>query len=368
MDVFTLSATANGDAAAAIQEALDAGRPVVITAGTYRIERTILLPSGARIEALDGAVIRLADGACRERDDYLLKNANPAEGDADIEVSGGVWDGNNRGNPRPDGLFADGYTGTMFHFENVDGLRVANLVMQNAEAYHLRATAVRNFTIESIAFASECVRHNNDGIHLGGECSDGVIRDIVGLHAGVTADDLVALNADDALDRNEVRGMRSGPIRRLRIEHLRAEGCHCFVRLLSVYSPIEDVEICDVEGTCTGSAINCDAARGCRVPVFDEADPPFANGVGLLKNVTVRRIRVAKSVADASPLLRLETRCSVFVVEQFTREHDESPDTPTVRIQHVPGTRVTVDGESFVAGDDSFVSHAGTVGRLTLES
>ncbi len=59
---------------------------------------------------------------------------------------------------------------------------------------------------------------------------------------------MVALNADEALGRAQNLGLACGPIRRIRIEDVRAESCHTFVRLLSVRSVIEDVEIDGVFG------------------------------------------------------------------------------------------------------------------------
>ncbi|TVQ26771.1 MAG: endopolygalacturonase, partial [Spirochaetaceae bacterium] len=292
-EAYTIRPDSGVDFSTEVQRALDARRRVHIASGSYVVQTPLRLPSGARIIADSDAVIVLGDGVCKEANDYLLSNANPISGDTDIHVSGGVWDGNNRGNPRPGGgLFADGYTGAMFHFENVEGLRIDSLCMRNAEAYHLRITGVTRFHIEEISFDSDRVRPNNDGVHLGGNCTDGVIRHIRGLSFGVTNDDLVALNADDGLNRNEVRGMQGGPIRRVRIEHLRAEGVHCFVRLLSVHSPIEDVHIEDVEGTTRNTVINCDGCRRCRVQLFDPDSPPFADGIGTLRNITIRSLRV----------------------------------------------------------------------------
>ena len=327
------------------QRALDANcARIEVPAGHYKIGRTLRIRSGTHLRLHPQATIRLADGAARASDDYLLTNADPVAGDADIVIAGGTWDGNNAGNPRQNGLFDEGYSGAMIHFRNVRDLRLEHMRLHNAEAYYARFTGVRDFHVEGISFSSDRVRHNNDGIHLGGHCTNGVIRKIRGLHPGVTGDDMVALNADDALARTEVRGMTCGPIRNILIEELAAEGCHSFVRMLSVWSPIENVTVRGVRGSCEIAAINCDAARGCRVPLFDEANPPFPDGVGALRNIHVSDFRVAKSAKNDIALLRLETRMENMVIAGFRREMagDQCPDQPTLRIRHVAAGRIAL--------------------------
>jgi hypothetical protein len=323
--------------AAALQRAFASGvRNIFIPPGRHLVTETIRIPSGTRLVAHPESHVILADGAARTPQDYLLTNADHEHGAKDITIEGGLWDGNNRGNPRPPGLFDDGYTGAMFHFENVTGLTLRDLTLTNAEAYYTRYTHVRDFHVEDIRFDSDNVRNNNDGVHLGGNCSRGVIRNIRGLRPGVTGDDMVPLNADDALQRTEVRGMTNGPIEDIVIENIQAEDCHSFVRLLSVWSPIRDIRITNIAGTCSVSAINADAARGCRVPIFDEKNPPFPDGVGLLENIEVSTLRVAKSQANGIALLRLETRMKNFTVRDFQRmaDLDQDPKAPSLAVNH----------------------------------
>lgn len=343
-------------------------RKIFVPKGRYRVSRTLRVPSGTRIVADPRAIITLADGAATRPGDYLLTNENHAAGDADISVEGGVWDGNNRGNPRPPGLFDAGYTGTMFHFQNVRGLSLKNLTLRNAEAYYTRYTDVRDFHVEDIRFDSDNVRPNNDGVHLGGNCRGGIIRRVRGLRPGVTGDDLVALNADDASNRTEVRGMGNGPITDIEIEDLAAEDCHNFVRLLSVWSPIRNVKIRRVRGTAQVSALNADAARGARVPLFDPKNPPYPDGVGLLEDIDAADFRVAKSKANDIALLRLETRMKNFRVADFerVRAEDKAPDCPTLRIREVRPEAVLVDGRKVAEENGAWVSTEWTIDRLTV--
>ena len=346
--------------AGAIQELLDSGkRYLSFPAGSYTFEKTLRIPSGTRISAHAEARFRLGDSAATTCDDYLLTNADHEGGNRDIEISGGIWDGNQKGNRRPEGLMDQGYTGAMLHFYNVENLKLAGLCLTNSEAYYARFTHVHHFHIENIIFDSDLIRPNNDGIHLGGNCSNGVIRNLSATTPNVPGDDLVALNADDALGRTEVRGMTSGPIENIEIENLSATSCHTFVRLLSVVSPIRNVTIRGVHGGCNVAALNGDGARGCRVKVFDEENPPFDDGVGLLENVKVSNLRVHKTKNTRNALIDIQERMRNFVVEDFVRdqEADCAPDTPTIRFAHVKEIQRTINGEtvSLEPAEGSFV-------------
>jgi hypothetical protein len=340
-------------------------------AGTFLIEETLRIPSGTRLTLDPGTLIRLADGAATSADDYLLTNANPRNGDEHITIEGGIFDGNQAGNPRPEGLFTEGYTGAMIHFRNVKHLVLKDATFTNAEAYYSRFTHVHEFHIENITFDSEMRRHNNDGIHMGGHCSHGVIRNLRAMTPGVTGDDLVALNADDALQRNEVRGMTCGPITDIVIENLQAHSCHTFVRLLSTVSPIRNITIRSIQGGCKTAAINADGARGCRVPVFDEAHPPTPDGIGLLENIFISGLRVHKMKGDSSTaLIDLQERLSDFVLEDFSREldHDLSPEAPSLRLQRVYLTAGSLDGQSLpsMGMDEVLEEHQRSISTLRL--
>ncbi len=327
-----------GELSSALEAAFASGhRHLLIPAGKHVASKPLRIPSQTRLHSHPDTHISLGNGVAHSHQDYLLSTSDPVQGNSDILIEGGIWNGNNRKNPRPEGLFDTGYTGAMFHFENVNGLILKNLTLVDAEAYYIRCTRLENFHFENISFDSKNIRPNNDGIHLGGVCRGGVIRKLRGLRPGVTGDDMVALNADDALERTEVRGMMCGPIEDILIEDVRAEDCHSFVRLLSVLNPIRNVRIHDIVGSCSVSAINADAARGCRVPLFDEVNPPFPDGVGWLENIDIDGVEVSKSASNGIPLLRLETRMKNLRIRNFHRlmEKDLDPRTPVLGIHHI---------------------------------
>lgn len=335
------------DDAPAIQRLLDAETPVIyFPAGHYLIGSTLRLPSNTRLHANRFARFQLADGAGRDVDSFLLCNADPHNGNENISVRGGIWDGNTRGNPRGEESDRNAYTGVMINFRNVRGLTLLDMRLKNSSSYHTRLSGIRDFRIERIRFEDTVQAANQDGVHIAGYCEDGIIRDITAVGESCTGDDLIALNADDALDRSETRGKLGGPIRRLRISDLQADDCHSFVRMASVWSTIEDIEINDIHGGCRVNVINADALRFCLSPLFNTDDDRYAGGAGLLRHIRVRNVQIYKSAADKTPLFRLDERMEDFEVEGFRRilERDVAPAAPTVQIAYVPAEGIVLEG------------------------
>ena len=252
------------DDTAAIQERIDeAHRELSLPDSEvcYLISRPLELPSDFRLVLPRFAEVRLAPGSnClmlknktvsdrKERvtnpfwdyvndfsDEYSSKN---------IEVTGGVWNFNNRNqapNPMEARDFKPGgksYTGMIMLFFRVDGLRLSSMTFKDPVTYAATLDAVTHFTVDHIRFD---YNHGNpratnmDGIHLDGGCRFGELFDL----KGACFDDLVALNADEAT---------SGPISDITICGIYAEGCHSAVRLLSANYPVTNVHISDVYGT-----------------------------------------------------------------------------------------------------------------------
>ncbi len=354
-----------GDDAPAIQRALDSGAPVVVVPyGSYRLASTLRIRSGTRLHAHPCAHLIQADGAGRDSSCFLLANADAANGDRDIAVEGGIWDGNNAANVR--GPDAPGsYTGVLLNFFNVRGLVLRNVELRNPVSYHTRFCRIRDFRIEHVRFRTTVLRPNQDGIHLGGECEDGTIRHIDACGVASTNDDLVALNADDANGRAQNLDKVNGPIRRVRIHDLAAEDCHSFVRLLSFQSPIEAIHVENVGGGCRVCALNLDAARNCLVPLYDPRDPAHANGVGSIRKILCSGLHIHRSAArPANALIDVLSRVDELVVEDFVRDagRDSAPHVPTLAIGSVPSTRVTLEGLD--AGQLAGLARESTAERL----
>ena len=330
----------------AIQSALDGGASrVVIPYGKYMLAQGLIIRSHTKLLLHPLAELRLADGAGRSMNDYLLTNSEHEFGNKSITIEGGIWDGNNPGNHRgPDE--PGSYSGVMMNFVNVEGLHIRQMTLVDAESYFIRLGKVSDFWIEDLAFEIRNLRPNQDGVHISGYCQDGIIRNLRGLGSRTPNDDMVALVADDALQRAQnLNGAFNGPIRRIRVEQLRAISCHSFLRLLSVDHVIEDVEIHDVEGGCRCCAINMDACRECRVTLFEEDDRP--DGVGSIGNVRVSDLHVFKAAdTNRQPLIDFRTRADRFSVTRFSRdtERDVSPGSPTLCIEKSGPLEMTLDG------------------------
>ncbi|OGJ87551.1 MAG: hypothetical protein A2268_03875 [Candidatus Raymondbacteria bacterium RifOxyA12_full_50_37] len=327
--------------------------PVVVPPGFYKIAKSIRLPSGTRIMAHPEARMFFADGTGIDSHSFLLTNSDHENGNQDIAVEGGIWDGNNLGNPRgPDA--PNSYTGVLVNFKKVQNLTLLNMTLKDPESYNIRFCEVRNFRVENISLFTTRTRPNQDGVHVGGGCEDGFIRNIAGFGRMTPNDDLVPLVADDALNRAQNIGKANGPVRRITILDLKADDCHSFLRLASVWNPIEDVVASGVHGGCQNCAVNCDALRYCRVPVFDPAKPPFPDGAGLLSNIRLSDFEIYRTLGtdgdgpSLNPLLLLETRMRNFSIERFYRvqNKDAVPDAPTLRIRNTAVTGLSIEGLS----------------------
>jgi hypothetical protein len=332
----------------AIQAALNENDGLVdVPEGIYKIDGSLRIKSNTRLWVHPKAQLIFGDGAGVDSQSFLLTNRNQAEGDLNIHIEGGIWDGNNRNSPRgPDK--PGSYTGALINFINVKDLSIQNLTVRDAETYFIRLGEVRDFLVANIRFESPHLRPNQDGVHLGGYCENGFIRDLVGI-GQATNDDLVALNADDALQRAQNLNLKCGPIRNIRVENIKAASCHSFVRLLSVRSPIRDISIENVEGGCRCMAVNLDGCRECRVPLFDPADPKYQDGVGDIQHVKIANLQVHKSDhRDTTPLINIRSNVKDFIIDDFHRdlEKDINPSAPTISFSDFCASQLVLDGIS----------------------
>jgi hypothetical protein len=354
-----------------IQSALDSGNPLVyVPYGVYRINKGLLVSSNTRLVVHPEARIILAEGAGRQATDFLLSNRNPGTGDTNISISGGIWDGNNRHNPRGREGDGDAYTGTLINMKNVTGLELLDMRLKDSTAYFTRLTRVSRFRIERIEFQITHLTRNQDGIHCAGHCTDGDIHHISAHGTTTTGDDLVALNADDALLRSELLGAEAGPISNLRISDLSADDCHSFVRMASIWAEISNIDIRNVRGGCRNMALNADALRYCRVPLFNSKDAAYAHGVGMLRNIRFANACVHMTGDGNKAIFCLESRMDNFRLADIRRNlpHDTCPAAPLLGIRNVkqqelqaeyrssrPASPALLRSWATVAGRDGYV-------------
>lgn len=329
---------------AALQRAIDEGKggEVYIPAGVYRVPHTLMVPSHTHICAEADARIFHCGSTIKRRGDFLLSNRGA--GDCDISIDGGIWDGNYDGvnNNKPSDLFdPEAWSGATLNFNGVKGLHLSNMRVENSVVYFIRMGDIDGFNIEHIRFDARKLAYNQDGLHFGGGCRNGVVNDISAF-SGETNDDMIALNADDSIVRLENRDLMRAPIENISFSNIHAANCYTAVRMLSVDHAIRNISINNLECGCRHYAINMDGARYCRTPLFREDEMPL--GCGLIENVSINGMRVFASDEEAhDPLICAETTCRNFTMNGFERilKRDKQPETKqTLLVRNMVNTAI----------------------------
>ena len=364
-DVKQCGAVGDGvaDDSVAIQKALAGGqRVVIIPPGTYKVSGTLQVESDTTIKTSPKAIIRLADHAGTNVNVFLLTNRDSAGGNTNITVEGGIWDGNNEHNPRGRDGDPNGYTGTAINFVNVRHLVLRNLTVRNPEAFSIRLGEVDDFRVEDLRFDHAIIRPNQDGVHVGGFCRRGVIRNVRALTKRTTNDDMVALNADDDIKRVINLGMKRGPIRDITVENLCADDAYTFVRLLSFKELIENVTVSNVSGGCRVHAINMDRWR-------------FPAGGGNIRNVTLRNFTIRKVDSGSNakwfneaPLIPIQSVVHGLRIENFRRAPADDLPAPTLVIDNGQQNLVHLDGATGESAVNKLVLPGGGFALLSLDS
>ncbi len=341
ISVKDFGAVGNGlaDDTKAVQSAFDKGGEIRIPKGDYKISDTLVVKSNTKIVADDNARIFMDGKKLWRANEYLLKNQEDSE---NIQLIGGIWDGNNQGEKidKGDIFDLDGYSGTVLNFYKLKNLTLKNLTVANSLTYNIRMARLEGFDFENIFFQSDVPAYNQDGLHFNGFVKNGVVKNVKAVTRGQTNDDLIALNADDSMERVENVGMERGPIENITFHNLYAEDCHTIIRLLSVDSPIRNIKINGVYGGFRTYAINMDGARYCRTPLFDEKDQPL--GVGIIENVEIDNMECYRTQGD-NPAISFESQVKNFVLRNFNF-HDKKA---VMEVKNIVNTRLCADDEVY---------------------
>ena len=340
ISVFGAAGDGMADDAPAFRRALDGGGYIRIPSGRYLIGSTLHMRSGTHISAAKDAVIVLADGALKKRGDYLLT----ADNADDISISGGVWDGNNPGNPRdPDMFSSTAFPGIMLNFHGVKGLALRDMTLRDPETFYVCLCDADGFLIEDIVFDSPNIRPNQDGIHLAGGCRRGVIRRLRGVGMSPN-DDVLAINADDYIGRIENHDLHNGDITDIVADDISAECCHTFIRIANTVSDVSRIFISGVRGRCANFAVNMDALRYCRTPLFPADDERYTDGVGRARDIHLKDICVSRAeasdAAGSRALICLETDVDDLTIENFRT----SGKSPSLKMVNTHGHTLEFEG------------------------
>ena len=247
----------------AIQYMIDHFRDVTLPCPKvkYMISRSLELPSYCRLQLPRFAEICLMDNSScfmlknKTLDDYaertpakafsFLNRYSPNAPVQNIEVIGGIWNFNNKGqspNPITTGVYEpEGYSGFGMLFYNVKNLRLSSLTLKDPVNFSVTLDTVSYFNIDNITFdfnEGNPYQSNMDGIHVNGNCHHGHIEKLY----GTCYDDTVALNAQEG---------SAGPISDITISGIYTENAYSAVRLLSASDicSIKNVHITDIHGT-----------------------------------------------------------------------------------------------------------------------
>ena len=239
--VFDFGAFGDGlhDDSEAFQKALYDEREIYIPQGIYNISKTLNVPSDTTVIAHRCAKIVMKSTYKRKRNEFLLTNC----GDRNIKIQGGIWDGLNtcEFNAKPDLFDKEGYSGAVLNFVGVDGLILTDMVISNTVTFYLRLGRVHNFLLENIDFVCDSFGKNQDGLHFSGDVRHGVVKNIRALSNGQPNDDMLALNADDCVERVENLDLTRDVIEDITFENIFAENCHSIIRMLSITAPIRNL-------------------------------------------------------------------------------------------------------------------------------
>lgn len=369
-DITKFGAVGDGktDCSPAIAKALETETEIFFPAGVYAITRELLIPSNRHLVLDKDATIYAADH-CFDKPGVraIITNADHENGNENITIEGGKVDANNCTNGRADWKLGPN-RGLTFCFKRVKGLTVRDLVSHNADSYNFHLCRVENFHIENITFTANHMPKCQDGVHVGGFCHHGIIRNIEAEY-GCTNDDLLAFSADEIYSFIHNTGLEDGPISDILVENVHAENCWSAVRILSFKSEISNLTFRNLSVGIRKHGLNLDGSRHLGAPLFKDEDYP--NGVGNLKNIVFENITLwrtdkiwQKTVLDKQgqipltvesfgisgkePMFNIFETLGNITIKNLVRDRqkDCNPDSPFLRFKHLGNTDVTINGET----------------------
>ena len=242
----------------ALQEMLDKKGIITIERpGTYLISKTLIIHSDTRLVCAPGVILLAAPySKCA-----LIENEHFADASAkdyNIEILGGIWDGNcdNMGLDavyealhREDDPYSPSlFKGKLLRFAHVDHISLEKLTVKNPVSYGIQIAASRGFVVRDIYFDYNWHFGTTDGVHINGPSCDGVIENLY----GTTNDDMVSLTT---IDESHAE-ISMGEISNISIRNVSAKNGYSGIRLLSAGNfAIKRIHICGVYGDYRHNAV-----------------------------------------------------------------------------------------------------------------
>ena len=240
-----------------IQQLLDKRGIVTIDApGKYLISKTLIIHSNTRFILSPGAHLILADmSRCS-----IIQNEGFKTGvrDENIEIVGGIWDGNCDGQGldavyeaehREDQPYSvDLFKGKLIRFAHIDNLFLQKMTVKNPVSYGIQIADAVGFTVRDMYFDYNWHFGTADGVHINGPSYNGVIENLY----GTTNDDMVALTTIDETHAE----VSVGEIANVLIRNVRAKNGFSGVRLLSAGDcPLRQIRVDGVYGDYRHNAV-----------------------------------------------------------------------------------------------------------------
>lgn len=212
----------------AIQSAINDGSVVIFPPGIYLVSNQISIPSNRYLKLLPGVTFLRKAGTGQQcastyTNANFFVNSDVVNGNTNITIEGGVFDGNEANQTAIDYPAAVARGDTLFgsvgmRFKNVTHLRLSGLTLQNNPNVQIQVGQVTDFRIEDITvYYSGSATVHKETLHVNGPATLGVIRDI---RDNGGNDCIVAINAND-----DTFGLMSqGDIQYIQVENLTRTG------------------------------------------------------------------------------------------------------------------------------------------------
>ncbi|MHA7822482.1 hypothetical protein ACVVIH_06940 [Chryseobacterium arthrosphaerae] len=275
------------DATILIQNLLNGGNKKILWDVAVSLSNSLFVESLTTIKVLSGKGAVMRNGVNRpmftNKNHVFSNNANII--DHDIEIDGGIWNGNSAGQTKK-GTPQFGFN-NIFSWYGVNNLVLKNHKMFTPKTYAQHAINVTNGHLSDFVVdvgANPAI--NMDGVHWDGWCKDCSIK-----RGNIRSyDDGIGMNADDLLNTSgsEALGFfpvaANGPISNIAIEDIVFNDSLFGIRVLSGQSRIDNISIKNISGVTYNYSILID--NYWQLP--NNLDKPGKGNVGnvIIDNVT----------------------------------------------------------------------------------
>lgn len=244
----------------------------------------ILLPSNCTFELSPDSVIQQPAG----NKSYLIRNDDPINGNENITIKGGVWDGNFRAGGQTseyESLGVQGYYGMSHWWENIDGFIMQDIVFRDPCIWTTACGRMNRAFFDRIHF-EDCYR---DGLHFVGENHNINISRI----SGTTDDNTLAFSTSQggyfgdlmqyATTTPEDVHMTHGSMSGISINDCQFTLCDGPIALFGAVGSIKGVTITNLRGT-----TSADSSGVVLTPIYPTIGPGVVIDDIVIDNINMR--------------------------------------------------------------------------------